>query len=393
MPSWFMETHTPDTRQLTILSQIAESLNREVDLPKALSTALERITDLFDLSTSWVFLLDSQTSRYYVAAVYGLPPALSEHPRRLSGTCYCLDTYGDSDDPHATSASAANISAITCTRLKDLKEGTQGLRYHASIPLHANNKHLGVLNVASTDWSKISPSDLSLLHTVGDIVSMAIERARLFRQSAEIGALNERTRLARDMHDTVAQELAAITLQIETAEALLAEDRDIARAQVALQRAKLMARNSLEEVRRSVQDLRAAPLENRTLSEAVVMLLHTEEIKNTLQVHANVEGSEPPLSVRVSTALYRIAQEAINNVVRHAKANELSLELIYMPGDVRLVIEDDGKGFEVSKIGPNHFGIKGIKERVRLLSGRIDLASVPGQGTILEVSIPLEETP
>ena len=132
----------------------------------------------------------------------------------MEGVCYCLETYAEGDLD-----GAANVNVVTCSRLAGLVDGTGGLRYHASIPLYApEEKKLGVLNVASTNWRELSDDDLRLLYTVGDLLSIAVERARLFEQSAELGAVEERNRLAREIHDTLAQGLAAISLQIETAE-------------------------------------------------------------------------------------------------------------------------------------------------------------------------------
>jgi two-component system NarL family sensor kinase len=218
-------------RELTILKSIAEALNREVDLHRALHAALAQVAELFDLKTGWVFLLEDDTGKFYTAATLNLPPALADHPRRMGGTCYCLDTYREGD-----LEGAANINAITCSRLEKLRDGTEGLRHHASIPLYAHGRQLGILNVASTDWEKLSDDDLRLLHTVGDLLSMAIERARLFGQSATMGAVNERNRLAREIHDTIAQGMAAVALQLETADALLEAGTDRERIRKATQR-------------------------------------------------------------------------------------------------------------------------------------------------------------
>src|SRR5690606_29265312 len=130
----------------------------------------------------------------FLAAAQNLPPALADHPRRMGGTCTCLDwyRYGEMNAPQN----------ITCSRLENLVVGTAGLRFHASIPLMAHGKPLGVLNVASTDWEELSEDDLQLLYTVGDLVSIAVERARLFDKSVELGAVEERNRLARELHDT-----------------------------------------------------------------------------------------------------------------------------------------------------------------------------------------------
>jgi two-component system NarL family sensor kinase len=371
--------------ELTILNRIAEALNREVDLPRALGTALENIAQLFDLRTGWIFLLDEATEKFYTAATLNLPPALADHPRRLGGTCHCLDTYRDGDMD-----GAANINAIKCSRLKDLKEGTQGLKYHASIPLYAKDKKLGVLNVVSTDWSEIGEDDLRLLHTVGDLMSIAIERARLFQQSASIGAANERARLARDIHDTIAQGLAAIALQLETADALLENGQDMPRARSMVQRALELTRANLDDARRSVLDLRAAPLEERTLPEALRELIRDNGLESSLETRCEVTGSGPPLPLRIAVGLYRIAQEAVNNVRQHANASNLTVHLVLMPQSVRLVIEDDGEGFDPAQIPPGHFGLVGLNERARLLGGRLTIRSTPGAGTVVDVNIPLD---
>jgi two-component system NarL family sensor kinase len=370
-------------RELTILNRIAEALNREVDLQRALYVAMHNIVDLFNLNTGWIFLTDAENQdRFYTATTIALPPALADHPRRMGGTCYCIDSYLDGD-----MEGAANINAITCTRLEHLKEGTEGLRYHASIPLYAQEKQLGILNVASPDWREISEDELRLLHTVGDLLSIAIERARLFQSSAEIGAINERNRLAREIHDTIAQGLAAIALKLETADVLLETGADTEKIQRLVNEALLLTRDNLEEARRSVLDLRAAPLEGRTLAEAL------KELLKSLKTKANFEviGSSPPLPIRVAAGLYRIAQEAIHNADQHAEAQQVAVSLILMPEHVRLIVEDDGKGFDpATEQKKGHFGLVGLKERVKLLHGKMDIVSCVGGGTVLEINIPLE---
>ena len=369
-------------RDLTILNRIAEALNREVDLPHALHVALANIVTLFSLDTGWIYLIDDQSDKFYTAATIGLPPALADHPRRLMGTCHCIDTYIDGDMD-----GAANINAITCTRLKDLKEGTEGLRYHASIPLYAQEKQLGILNVASTDWREITDDELRMLHTVGDLMSIAIERASLFRRSVEHGAINERNRIAREIHDTIAQGLAAIALKLETVDVMLENNTNTDKIRQVISKTLDITRENLEEARRSVIDLRAAPLEGKTLPEAIQSLIDDARLTGTVEVI----GSSPPLSVRFASGLYRIAQEAITNVQKHANANSVQIQLILTPERVRLVIEDDGIGFDVREAKKDgHFGLIGLKERAKLLNGTIDIASCVGSGTVIETSIALD---
>jgi two-component system NarL family sensor kinase len=287
-------------------------------------------------------------------------------------------------------AGAANVNIVTCTRLQGLLDGTDGLRYHASIPLYAHGKRLGVLNVASTDWRQLSPDDLRLLYTVGDMLSIAIERARLFSRSAELGAVEERNRLAREIHDTLAQGPAAIALQLETADALLEAGTDVGRVRQMVQQALISTRANLEEARRSVLNLRAAPLEGRTLTEAVKLLAEEYAASADLPLRFSATGGEKTLPSRIETGVFRIAQEALTNVVRHAEARNLAVQLVIAREQVELMIDDDGRGFDPAQNQEGRYGLIGLNERVRLLGGKLALRSNPGKGAHLKVVIPLE---
>ena len=366
--------------ELSIINSMAQALNRSVDLEQTLRAILAQVAELLDLQTGWVWLLREDDSHAYLAAAQNLPPALAHHPHKMEGSCYCLDTFreGDLDG-------AANVNVVTCSRLKNLVDGTDGLRYHASIPLYVHGKQLGVLNVASTDWRQLSPDDLQLLYTIGDMLGIAVERARLFERSAQVGAVEERNRLAREIHDTLAQGLTAVSLQLESADALLEADADPSRIRQMVQQALALTRANLEEARRSVLDLRAAPLAGRTLVEALVLL--AEEAP--LPIDLLVTGGNQPLPPRIETGLYRIAQEAINNACQHAQASQIKVQLVITPKVVTLTVEDDGRGFDLIDVSGSRFGLVGLNERVRLLNGRCQIESTLGHGTKIEAHIPL----
>jgi two-component system NarL family sensor kinase len=371
-------------RELGILNEIAQALNRSIDLDAALQTTLAQMAALFDLQTGWIWLRNERTHEFYLAAAQNLPPALADNPARMEGWCYCLESYEEGD-----LAGAANVNVITCTRLKNLVQGTDGLRYHASIPLYAHGKELGVLNLASTDWRELSADDLRLLYTVGDLLSIAIERARLYAHRAEVGAVEERNRLAREIHDTLAQGLSAIALQLETADALLESGREPERIQRAIQQALHLARTNLDEARRSVLDLRAAPLEGRTLAEAITQLVQEATAKAALAVNLQMVGAHQPLPVAIEAGLYRVAQEALTNIVSHAHATRADLHLLATLHNVQLTIHDNGCGFEPDTVTPNRYGLTGMNERVRLLGGQLQIQSAAGAGTKVVVTIPL----
>ena len=371
-------------RELSILNAIAEALNRSVDLNQALTATLSKVAEVFDLQTGWIWLLDDESGDTYLAAAQNLPSGLISHPQLMQGSCYCLDTYqaGDMDG-------AANVNVITCSRLRKLVDGTDGLRYHASIPLYAHGRQLGVLNVASTDWRELTPDDLRLLYTIGDMLSIAVERARLFARSVEMGALEERNRLAREIHDTLAQGLTGITLQLESAEALLNRDGERQRLQQSIEKALNLARANLEEARRSVLNLRTSPLEGRTLTQALANLVQTIQVEHGLSIEFRRRNADQPLPARIEAGLYRIAQEAITNIVQHAHTERATLTLEILPSQVKLVIEDQGLGFDPAEIPARRFGLIGLTERARLLGGQLHIESSPGEGTRLEVTVPL----
>jgi two-component system NarL family sensor kinase len=385
-----MEQH-PDTgelkrrnRELSILNIIAQALNRSIDLEQTLHAALAQAADLLDLHTGWIWLLDEASGDSYLAASQNLPPGLANHPELMEGACYCLDTFRAGD-----LNGAANVNVVTCSRLKKLVGGTDGLRYHASIPLYAHGKQLGVLNLASPDWRELSQADLRLLYTIGDLLSIAIERARLFAQSREFGAVSERNRLAREIHDTLAQGLAGIVLQLETAEVLHGVSDQREKLVQSIHQALELARANLEEARRSVMDLRAAPLEGRSLADALTGLARSTESQTSAHIQLHVVRANRPLPVRIETGLYRIAQEAVANAVQHAAASQITISLTLEPRQATLVVEDDGKGFDPGQTPSGHFGLIGLNERARLVGGHLQLESEPGVGTRVEVSVPI----
>lgn len=371
-------------RELVILNSIARELNRPVELDQSIRTALALVAELLGLRTGWIFLMDEESGTPYLAASQNLPPALIAEPEWMEGSCYCLDTYNAGD-----LAGAANVNVVTCSRLKWFVDGTDGLRYHASIPLYASGKKLGVLNVASTDWRELSAEDLRILHTAGDLLSIAIERARLFEKSAQLGALEERNRLAREIHDTLAQGLAGIALRLEMVDALIEAGADPARTRQGVRHALELARHNLEEARRSVLDLRAAPLEGRTLCEAIETLVQVWRAEGNPEVKLELLGANRPLDPRFEIGIYRIVQEALANIARHANATEVTIKLRLTPEHAEILIEDNGVGFEPYKTMKGRHGLIGMNERAKLLGGWLQVQSGPNEGTRVHVSVPL----
>lgn len=375
-------------RELASLNAVAEVLNRSTDIAEALTRTLTLVAEVLGLHSGWVWLLDEQ-GEFFSAAGYRLPPYLQQ-PQNMTGwRCLCLRTFETGD-----LRGAANVNVLECSRLQDVVDGTGGIRYHASVPIYLGGRKIGVMNVAMPEWRELSPEELQFLYTVGYQVGLAVERTRLLEARTRLAQVEERNRLAREIHDTVAQTLAGLALQLETADAFVGRDRR--RAGVAVQQAIELTHTALEDVRRSVMDLRAAPLEGLTLGEAVRRLVERFGREHEVRAAFESHGADRPLSPRVEVAVFRVTQEALANVARHAAASAVSISLdagegINRADHVRLVVEDDGHGFDPDATsGGGHFGLLGMRERARLLGGTLAVASTPGTGTRLELNLPLE---
>lgn len=163
-----------DQEYFSRLYEIASHLNREFTLSAALRMSLQKTVELFNLETGWIWLTEPDNKSVYLAASYNLPPALSNHPERLSGWCYCIKQYLSDDIDEAM-----NISEITCSRLKDISTGTKNLKFHATIPITIGQQKVGLINLLSKESRQLAEKELAILNTISELIGAAIQRTRL----------------------------------------------------------------------------------------------------------------------------------------------------------------------------------------------------------------------
>ncbi|CCH29652.1 sensor histidine kinase [Actinosynnema sp. NPDC047251] len=226
--------------------------------------------------------------------------------------------------------------------------------------------------------------------TNSELVAMAAENARLHamlvEQARETGIAEERARMAREIHDTVAQGLTGIVTQLEAVEEpapLAGPVRD------RLDTARRLARTSLVEVRRSIEALRPGPLQDARLGDAVRQTVTTWREQYGVEATFTVTGTPLPVHSEVEVTVLRAAQEALSNVGRHAEARRVDVTLSYMEDVIVLDVRDDGAGFDPST--SDGFGLTALRQRVRALAGSVDFESAPGAGTAISVSVPVIE--
>jgi signal transduction histidine kinase len=210
-------------------------------------------------------------------------------------------------------------------------------------------------------------------------------RANLMRVEREAGRLNERQRLARDIHDTLAQHFTSIIMHLAAA-----KHSNFGTVQTQVQQAEEAAREGLDEIRRIVWDMQPEQIEKASLVEAVEELAARWSAENSVQVKMKVTGTPRSLTSSAETALLRISQEAMHNINKHAQAKKVNITFSYMEDLFVMDIADDGLGFEPSKI-KNGFGMKTMRDRIEELSGTLTIESEQGIGTAIAVSIPISE--
>jgi len=369
-----------DTRELEILAVIAQALNRSADAPAALDHALRLAAQLLDCETGWIWLRDARTRKFYLAASYNLPPYLQEPVRMTGSKCWCIEGLVDGD------FKSRNVDAIECSRLRPavLRNQlalTRGIAYHASVAIRFGDRDLGLMNLTKPGLRKIALHDLRLLTTIADQLGIAVERARLAEATTQIARMREREELARDLHDTFTQDLTAITLQLETAlQYLSGKERATQQVTSALD----VARESVRRARRSVEALRTSPETGSPLDAALAELARTFTSQSGVPVHLHVDatGAHPDIE-RVA---YRIAQEALTNVRRHAKAKNVWVQAARRGGNVVLTVRDDGKGLGERRTGG--MGIAGMQERAASIGGKLNVREHRAGGTQVRANLP-----
>jgi NarL family two-component system sensor histidine kinase LiaS len=209
---------------------------------------------------------------------------------------------------------------------------------------------------------------------------------QLYRQAAGLAALEERQRLARELHDSVSQQLFALGMTAGAAGRLMAVDPERARPLVA--QTEEMAAKAQAEMRALLLQLRPVELNGRALCEALERFLHDVCPRHGIRYDLDVEGGQD-LSDEIETHLFRVLQEAVSNVIRHASAKLLQVRLVREGAQVTLIVRDDGVGFDPQAVRDGSYGLRSIRERMEGIGGACELRSSPDAGTEVRVTVPV----
>jgi PAS domain S-box-containing protein len=254
-----------------------------------------------------------------------------------------------------------------------------------SLPLITRGRALGAIFFCFLPDAEPGEDEKVFLRAVADQAAVAVENARLFSEARGKAALEERQRLARELHDSVSQALYGIALGVETAREVLPDDPE--RAAEPLEYATTLAEAGMTEMRALIFELRPESLEKEGLVAALEKQAAAVQARHGIRVDAELDR-EPEVSLEVKEALYRVAQEALHNTVKHARAANVKLKLEVLPEEFTLGISDDGVGFDAQNDFPGHLGLKSMRERATRLGGTLEVASEPGQGVRILARVP-----
>lgn len=256
----------------------------------------------------------------------------------------------------------------------------------AVVPMIYRGLGIGLLMVVYLADHHPDDEELSFLEAVSDQAAVALENSRLFEQARSLAVMEERQRISRDLHDSVSQALYAISLGAQTARELLNGN---ARAAVEpIEYVVSLSDAALAEMRAMIFELRPEALAREGLVAALRRQAASIEARHQVRVETSLP-QEPSLTPAAREMFYRVAQEALQNVVKHARATRIVLSLDVGPDAITLVVQDDGRGFSTGGDFPGHFGLVSMRERAVQLGATTTLESAPGEGCTVSVRLPM----
>jgi signal transduction histidine kinase len=383
-------------RELAVVNEFSEALSLGKGVDSIVEMALNRVISLMKADIGSIYLLEKDSNTLRLKASQGfLSPALMQ---AMSGTgmdsplMHCLLETG-----HAMAIEDVRQAADKLGDLAPLISG-EGYISWACAPLKMEGEAIGVYHVGKNEKRSFSSHDLALLEIIGNVVGSSLSNAQLLKdlrrkewelrralhRSVDLQE-DERKRLARELHDEIGQALTSIlirlkTLQGETDPEVLVKRLDYLRELTA---------QTIEELRRISLDLRPAALDNLGIIPALRWYMkQSSELTGVTIQFIGPEKSErlPP---EIELILYRVAQEGITNAIRHGKAEKIEITLERDTRAIRLIVADNGKGFNPT-LRDQGLGLIGIRERVELLDGRFQVTATPGAGTQLWIEIPIK---
>lgn len=385
-------------RRLAAINEIMLAVEREEEIHDALFAILRTTVEVMNLESGWIYLRDPERGVFHLASWYNVPDELKDYllQQEQRALCFCQETLVDGQLlGHPVVYQCRRIEACALPGLPS---------QHITFPIEARDEIYGVVNLLTVDGQIGDAAQLELLTAIGTQISESVanawlrlklreqEQARQMLLESLVQAQDEeRVRLARELHDGAGQMLTSLLVRIKTLEGA----SSLSAIRAGLDALLDLTAETIDQVRDLSYRLRPAALEEFGLAVALHILVEEIAVKAHLKSTCQIDLADRSLSPGVEATLYRIAQESLTNIVRHASANHVDVEVATTDECVTMQIEDDGCGFApeglAAEPGARHLGLIGMHERAAVAGGTLDVYSAPDKGTTIVVSIPLLE--
>jgi PAS domain S-box-containing protein len=366
------------SRELQTIYRVAASANPRLELRSIVQGALKLILPAVASDAGAVLLWDEQRSHFNVIAAQGLSSSEVGQLEQLDQNS--LEAWTLLNRQPLVLANAASAERLMFKH--------RGPAPFAALPMMIGERAVGVLDISRPDGEPFNLEELTLLDFIADHLGLVVENSQLFQQVEDRAVLEERSRMARALHDSVTQLLYSAMLYAEGT-ARLAEKANWEQGRANLVELSQITRQALQEMRLMVYELRSPALHHDGLEKALQHRLEAVELRSGIRA-AIVADRLPPIPEPVEEALYRIALEALNNSLKHAQAKNVTVFIRHTRKEILLCVRDDGLGFQVeSQAHRGGMGMLSMNERVERLDGRLEIRSAPGGGCEVEAMLPL----
>ncbi len=366
-------------RKLSVLYDVTAVASQVLDLDELLSRSLERSLAAMQCKAGIIQLVDESQPILCLNTQRGISTTISDGIAAFFADQEDIRTIFEAHSPLVISDLSADL------RIPDLVRQSEWQSY-VGVPIQdARGKLLGLLSILGDNEWQLSDEELTLLASIADHIGLAVENVRLRRQAEKTAVLEDRQHLARELHDAVNQSLFSASVIAETLPRLW--ERNPLVVQQQLEVLHRLIRGALAEMRIMLLELRPVSMENAELKDLLRQLVDGMKGRTQLDISLQADG-ECAIPIQVKRDLFRIAQEALNNVVKHARAQHVTLKLNQGMQQITLHICDDGQGFEINAVDGRHMGLQIMRERAKNIGACLAINSQPGAGTEIDVVWP-----
>lgn len=360
------------THELETINAISDVVNRSLDLEMILSSALAKTLEVTNMDAGVAYRLNEGSQMFEMLAYQGFSELYMKNHRFLPVSMTGFNLNESNPD-----IIVAYIEDYPIPSLKEDLE-KEGIKVAVRLPLMSKGKMLGYLGLSRHSEEFVTQDEMKIFTAIGQQISIAMENASLYESAEESAATAERNRLARDLHDAVTQTLFSVSLIADVLPNLYRINLD--EAQKRTRELRDLARGALAEMRTLLLELRPSALTSVSLPDLLKQLCDAANGRALVPIKFHYEG-ERDIPEPQKIALYRITQEAINNIIKYAQANQVRVELIQTQNFVEIAIRDNGIGFDRNEVEPFRMGLRIMQERAAAIDAELRVVSKPGEGT------------